>query len=216
MSDRGQVAGVPAARQDPVLRRYPLRRLRLPVGAAQLSLVVPDERAWRREGSWTANVLRGGEPPYWLRVWPAAVAIARQLDRAAALMGVRVLDLGCGLGVPGVAAARAGAEVFFVDREADAVAFATWNAEANRAPAAPRATGRALDWSRDAVPGPFDLVLLSDVSYHPAHHAPLQRQLARALAPTGCVVHADPGRELSSRFVDRLVAAGARTAQWRR
>ena len=209
MTNVAQARGVPEAQKDPVLKRYPLRRLRLPVGSGQLSVVVPDDRAWMRKGTWAAEVLRGKEPPYWCRIWPAAVSIARQLVRSrsdgeeAPLAGVRVLDLGCGVGVPGIQAAQLGAEVCSVDVESDALAFAHWNARMQPgcliAP-----TKQQVDWSVANVAGKFDLVLLSDVTYHKDHHGPICQQLSRVLADGGCVLHADPGRDASTLFLGGL------------
>ena len=51
MSKPPQLPGVPEARQDPRLRRFPLRRLRVPIGAGQTSLVVPYELVRRRQGT---------------------------------------------------------------------------------------------------------------------------------------------------------------------
>ena len=75
------VVSVPEAMTDPRLRRYRLRRLRIPIGAGQVDLVVPDARAWLREGAWVGATERGAEPPYWVNVWPASVAVARCLVR---------------------------------------------------------------------------------------------------------------------------------------
>jgi len=48
--------------------------------------------------------------PYWTRVWPSAIALARELlQRPQLVAGLRVADLGAGLGVAGIAAALAGA-----------------------------------------------------------------------------------------------------------
>jgi len=220
MSELAKMPGVPDAQQDPVLRRYPLRRLRVPVGPGQLSIVIPDDRAWMRQGTWAHDVLRGKEPPYWCRIWPVAVAIARQLVRARgreqdnAFAGMRVLDLGCGLGVPGVQAAGLGAAVTFVDFEADALAFAKWNAAAQPGCEIPPTT-QQVDWALGGVSGSFDLILLSDVTYHRNHHAPLRRQLASALADGGCVLHADPLRELSTSFLAEQRRAFHQTS-WQR
>ncbi|MFE2726901.1 methyltransferase [Kitasatospora sp. NPDC059327] len=76
--------------------------------------------------------------------------------------GARVVDLGCGNGVVGTAAALAspGAELVFVDESHQAVASAEATFRANLGPAAPAAflTADALD--TDAVPaGSVDLVL---------------------------------------------------------
>ena len=70
---------VPAARNDSRLRRYPLRRLRLPMAHGTLDVVVPDAGAWLHTGGWSQRAARGEEPPYWADVWPAAVALARLL-----------------------------------------------------------------------------------------------------------------------------------------
>lgn len=195
--------GVPEARTNELLRRYPLRRRRVPIAGRSISLVVPDEQAHRRKGEWVSGLSRGGEPPYWARIWPAAVAIARELLRGQALDGCSVLDVGCGLGLPGVAAAIRGGRVHFVDREPAALAFAQWNAsaqpEVHEAPDV-----RCIDWRGERVDGRFDLILLSDVTYHASHLAPLRQLLSHALAPSGCVLHAEPGREVSSRFLQDL------------
>ena len=200
MGDSCRAPGVPEAKADPMLRKFPLRRLRLPVGARTLSLVVPDERDWMREGSWAPAVVRGKEPPYWIRIWPAALAAARAIAAAHGLDGLRVLDLGCGLGVPGVQAAGAGAHVTFADLSTDALAFASWNARAQPGCTSPPVSVPP-DWSRDVVEGSFDLLLLSDVSYRLLHHRPLLRHLDACLAKGGAVLHADPHREFASTFL---------------
>jgi len=193
---------VPEAKQHPVLRRFPLRRIRFPLGAGSMSLVIPDVSAWTRAGEWAANMLPNGEPPYWVQIWPASVAMARLLWRRGDLAGKTALDLGCGLGVPGIAAARGGAAVTFADVRPDALAFATWNAARQGNPTAPAAV--EFDWARAVVPGAFDLLLLADVSYRPVHHAALQRHCLQALRPDGVVLHADPLRRESSPFCQWL------------
>jgi predicted nicotinamide N-methyase len=205
---------VALAKAEPKLRRYQLRRLRVPVGARMLDLVVPDARAHRRSGVWVDATLRGAEPPYWCEVWPAAVAAARALA-GWRLAGQKVLDLGCGLGVPGLAAAAHGAEVTFADREADALHFAAWNAGRAHPEGLPART-EVLDWAARVVSGSFAVVVLADVTYRRVHHTPLQRQIAAALAADGVVLHADPGRSDSAPFVAWLQREFATTVAERR
>src|SRR5918999_327995 len=52
--------------------------------------------------------------PYWAILWRSGVALAEELD-GEDLRGRRVLELGCGLAVPSLAAARAGASVLAID-----------------------------------------------------------------------------------------------------
>lgn len=211
---------VPEARQHPRLGRYRLRRLRVPVGAQVLDLVVPDAEHHQRLGAWTATVEGSDEPPYWMQLWPASLAAARLLvrhqrvrlgcatsdsDRAAPC---RVLDLGCGLGLPGIAAASLGAEVCFADLDPDALAFAAWNAtRLHPAGVAPRIC--RFDWDRDRIAGHYDVVVLADVSYRPRHHPGLWQVIRSNLKPGGIVLHADPKRRESDAFVARLSTAFA-------
>jgi len=187
------------------LRRYRLRRLRLPAGATWLDLVVPDGQQWMRAGRWVGAAARGEEPPYWVEIWPASLAVARLLLRGPPLAGRRVLDLGCGLGVAGLAAAGAGAQVTFADRQADALAFAGWNGRRLHPEGQPPRCV-LLDWNRAAVEGRHDVVVLADVTYRTVHHRPLLRQLSGCLAAGGVVVHADPFRGESGAFLAALRA----------
>ena len=58
--------------------------------------------------------------PYWSILWRSGVALARELD-GVALSGLRIVELGCGLGVPSIAAARGGATVLATDTCAEAL-----------------------------------------------------------------------------------------------
>src|SRR5215218_11367546 len=58
--------------------------------------------------------------PYWAELWPSAVALARVVARRP-LTGRRVLELGCGLGLPAIAAALGGGRVLATDWSPDAV-----------------------------------------------------------------------------------------------
>jgi predicted nicotinamide N-methyase len=134
--------------------------------------------------------------PYWSVLWRSGVALARELD-GMSLNGRRVLELGCGLGVPSILAARAGARVLATDVCVEALALLERNAEANGV----RIETAVFDWAdpEDLVrSGPFDLVLAADVLYDPAATAPLLALLPR-LAPEAWV--ADPGREAAKAFV---------------
>ena len=71
--------------------------------------------------------------PYWCEPWPSALAMAEQLlQRRELVAGRSVCELGCGLGLAGLAAAVAGAaEVVLLDREPLALQCALLNAALN-------------------------------------------------------------------------------------
>jgi len=72
-------------------------------------------------------------PPYWAYGWAGGTVLARHmLDRPEVVRGSHVLDLGCGSGVVGIAAAKAGAvRVTASDIDANALAATRLNAALN-------------------------------------------------------------------------------------
>ena len=188
---------VPAALRNPYFRRFELRRHRLSVAGGTLSLVAPQDM----NSTITPENCRQAERdyPYWAAIWPASVAMGRYLLRGPRLEGEVAMDLGCGIGVAGVAAGVAGARPIFVDRSADALRFAQFNADHNGVVDAKRIE---TDWFIDAPAERCDLLLLSDVSYDEKNHQPLMLYVRRCLADGGRVLHADPERAEAGRFLD--------------
>jgi len=135
--------------------------------------------------------------PYWAVLWRSGVALARELD-GAALEGVRVVELGCGLAAPSIAAARAGASVLATDNCPEALDLVAQNANANGA----HVETAAIDWARpDELirRAPFDLVLAADVLYERGSVAQLLSLLPQ-LAPEAWL--ADPGRPAAAAFLE--------------
>lgn len=132
--------------------------------------------------------------PYWAELWPAATALAGALpDR---LDGLRVVELGCGLGVPSLVAAARGAVVTATDWAEDAVELLARNAARNGLDV--RAEVR--DW-REPWPETFDLALAADVLYEHRNVEPLVTRL-RELAPETLVGLA--GRPYEAEFLRLL------------
>ena len=124
------------------------------------------------------------------------MALARELE-SVELHGLRVVELGCGLAVPSIAAARAGADVLATDSDPEALALVTENAQANGV----QVQTAAVDWAQpdDLVRrAPFDLVLAADVLYERAGVAQLLSLLPQ-LAPEAWL--ADPGRSVADAFL---------------
>jgi predicted nicotinamide N-methyase len=136
--------------------------------------------------------------PYWSVLWRSGVALARELD-AEPLAGLRVVELGCGLAAPSLAAARAGADVLATDADSEALDFARRNARLNGL----EIETQRVDWARPVgllARAPFDLALAADVLYERQAAAPLLDLLSR-LAPR--VWLADPGRPAAEAFLEQ-------------
>jgi predicted nicotinamide N-methyase len=148
------------------------------------------------------------EAPYWAELWPSARALA---DAVAArdVHGLRVLEVGCGLGLPALVAAARGADVTASDVDTGALDCVLASA---------RASGLAvavaeLDFAAPsaAVTG-FDLVLAADVLYVDASAAHLAAALAQLLAPHGRALLTCPWRGQADRLAASL-PAGIRVAE---
>ena len=142
--------------------------------------------------------------PYWAELWPSGVALAREVAPRA-LHGARVVELGCGLGLPSMAAARAGGRVLATDWATPALDLLRANAARNGV----SVETERVDWTApDALVarGPFDLVLAADVLYEQRNLEPLLALLPRL---GDAVWLADPGRPPLEAFLD-----GARADGW--
>ena len=138
--------------------------------------------------------------PYWADLWPSAVALADVVARRPP-EGKRVIELGCGIALPGIVAARGGGEVLLTDWSQDAVAFAADNAARNGV----RVRTQVQSWD---VPGPlvvdggWDLVLASDVLYEERNVLPLLAALDELVGPAGEVWLTDPRRRHLPAFLE--------------
>src|SRR5919107_1654477 len=144
----------------------------LNVGGTMLRLLLPpdaeallDEHAFEQE-----EYL-----PYWAELWPSALALAHFVGPRA-LRGARTLELGCGLGLPSLAAAIAGGRVLATDWSPESVAMTARNAERN---------GLAVETLRCSWTAPEPLLPL----------------LPRLVAPRGEVWLAEPGRPPAAAFL---------------
>jgi predicted nicotinamide N-methyase len=143
--------------------------------------------------------------PYWAELWSSGVALAWEMS-VRSLRGARTLELGCGLALPSIAAARAGARVTATDWSPQAVELVAGNAALN---------GVAIEaelhsWgdpSSLVERAPWDLVLASDVLYERGNVELLVPLLPRLVDRRGQVWLTDPGRDPADEFLEAIEAA---------
>ena len=143
--------------------------------------------------------------PYWAELWPSAVALARRAIESD-LAGRHVLEVGCGLGLPAVAAAHAGAFVLATDWAGDALTFVARNAARNGV----RVQTALLAWQHPEALASrrFDIVLGADLLYEERNAVPLLGVLDRVLAREGFALLVDPGRRHAPAFLETARRAG--------
>lgn len=145
--------------------------------------------------------------PYWAKLWPAAPLLASAVVRNPPPRGARVLELGCGSGLVGIAALACGLDVTFSDYIPFAVRLALENAARN---GFPNAAGIILNWKAAARRRDerFPLVLAADVTYDRANLEPLLDVLDKLLAPDGEAWFGDAGRSPAEEFFRRALDRG--------
>jgi len=155
-------------------------------------------KAWELESGVKQNI------PYWITVWPAARLTAEFIgEHPEMAAGKTVLDLGCGGGVAGLAAAKAGAaRVIANDIDPAALAMAELNAALN---------GLELDVAVDNLlsrpPDPdWDLILVADLFYEKSVAEPMLDWLRQALAQRSRVLIADASRPFAPQTGVRVLA----------
>src|SRR4051794_25240203 len=141
--------------------------------------------------------------PYWADLWPSAELLARTLI-GRALRGARVLELGCGLGLPSVAAALAGGRVMSTDWAPEALEAVRRNAERNGI----SLETAVCDWRAPPerlCEASWDLVIAADVVYERRNAEPVCALLERLDTETWL---ADPGRAPCEQLLADLELAG--------
>jgi predicted nicotinamide N-methyase len=143
--------------------------------------------------------------PYWADLWPSARVLAASLlgEHGA---GRRLLEMGCGVGLATVAAMRAGFDVTATDYYDDALHVTRGNAARNlgREPHVRLVNWR--EWPDDL--GTFDVVMAADVLYEKEYASLVTACIARALAPDGVALVADPGRLALPAFRESVIEHG--------
>jgi predicted nicotinamide N-methyase len=138
-----------------------------------------------------ARFSRGEYLPYWVDLWPSARMLGKVILRENWVAGTRALEIGCGLGLPGVVGLAAGLHVTFSDCDRTALCFAAQNARAN---------GfrdfelMPLDWNQPPRGVAFPVVFGSDLIYESRNVEPLVMLVQRVLAPGGVCLITDQDR----------------------
>ena len=139
------------------------------------------------------------------QVWPVGQLLAEAMDTAE-MEGKRILELGCGIGLPSLVLQRRGAEVVASDIHPLAEPFLAYNSALNELPSV---HFRQLGWDK-ALPslGDFDKIIGSDLLYERDHPALLAAVIERHARPQAEIVLSDAGRGHTSLFSREMAALG--------
>lgn len=141
--------------------------------------------------------------PFWADLWPAARMLAKVILRESWAPGTEALELGCGLGLPGIVALSRGTKVTFSDLDHCALHFAADNARRN---GFDDFRTLLLDWRAPPTDLKFPVIFGADLIYEQSHAELLAGVIRQMLAPGGTCWLTDlerlPGRGLHQALTD--------------
>ena len=129
--------------------------------------------------------------PYWADLWPGARMLAKAILHETWTPGTEALEIGCGLGLPGIVALSMGLNVIFSDYDACALRFAGDNARLN---GHVTFQTRQLDWRSPPDDLRVSVLLASDLVYELRNVEPLVAFIKKVLLPGGLCLLTDQDR----------------------
>ncbi len=139
--------------------------------------------------------------PYWADIWPAARVMARVIWNDIDFHGYDVLELGAGLGLPGITAALKGGAITFSDFEEEALKISVANAALNGINNVKTYLG---DWRDFRLKKKYDWILASDILYSSKNNPFAEKVFENNLKKDGVIIIAHADRKATYLSVNRL------------
>lgn len=173
----------------------------VPTRVEGIDILVPDARDVQDKYSRSAEKDAAVIFPYWTRVWPSAIALARFIKANDQIVaGKRILEIGAGIGLPSFIASASALTVKVTDHIPAAVELMKLNIQHT---GSHNMVAGLLDWNT-RIAADADLLLLSDVSYEPASFDPLFDLIERYLAAGSEILLSIPQRIVSGQFYELI------------
>ncbi|PHR27698.1 MAG: methyltransferase [Desulfotalea sp.] len=139
------------------------------------------------------------EFPFWIRLWDAAMILSYVLGAQTETKGKRLLELGAGLGAPGLAAAAAGFDVTLSDYEDIIMDFQKVSAAAS---GLTNVSFSHIDWLNPPEIQPFDVLAGAEILFRDEFFEPLLNVFKNYLKPDGMIYLAhDSKRQSLGKFL---------------
>ncbi|WNJ18692.1 methyltransferase domain-containing protein [Pontibacter sp. G13] len=144
--------------------------------------------------------------PYWAELWPSSIALSEYILQDPEIgPDSYALELGCGIGLCGVAAGKRGAKVIQTDYLPDALKMAEfiWRLNVEAAPDL-----RILDWRNPDPALAADVLIASDVAYEERAFEPLLGAFDKLLKPGGKILLSEPSRKIAENWPEEFPKRG--------
>lgn len=167
---------------DRLKKQYRTEVGQVRIGETTLKILDVDPADETYQDQEAAGLEGKAELPYWTRIWPATMILAKALQGRPVRPGERILELGAGRGLVGLFAAAAGYRVTITDVSVLALEFSRATAELNDLSGI---DWQVLDWTAPTVMPRFDLIVGSEILYMKSQFPAMVSFLKKHLDPTG-------------------------------
>lgn len=138
------------------------------------------------------------------QLWPASKVLARFM-KTMELKDRRILELGCGLGLPSLTLQYRGADITASDYHPVSRDFLQYNCQLNNLSDIPFIQ---LDWNNPPDGEQYDLIIASDVLYDPGQPESLSHAIEKLASPVCKVLLSCPGRGYKNSFSRKMAKLG--------
>ena len=165
-------------------------------GHQSLNIFVPDTVLIQKE-------YHHQHVPYWAQVWHAAVGLCIFLqEHPEYIKNKTVLELGAGLGLPGIVAAATAKQVCISDKSAEAMAIVEKSVLHHQLN---NVSCKVIEWDiieNITIP---EVVLLSDINYEPDAFAALLMMISHLLENSCTIILSTPQRLMAKNFIEQVL-----------
>ncbi len=177
------------------------------IGAADYRIRSLSDRRqyWDPDGRAERAGISSATWPIFGVIWPSGIALAQEMS-SFAWAGMKILEVGCGIGLSSLVLQRLGADITASDYHPLAEEFLRFNSDLNGLP--PIKFHRAPWAGPNPLLGRFDVIVGSDLLYERGHPALLSAFLACHTEAAARVILADPGRSRCGQFSNQMATEG--------
>ncbi|MDW7773353.1 MAG: methyltransferase domain-containing protein [Desulfobulbaceae bacterium] len=176
---------LPAAEQAvyyTIKDRYKVEFEPLQLGSVRLHLLTISDLEQLLDGQ---DALKNvSDFPFWVKLWESAIVLAQFLAGQQYDKGTTMLELGAGLGAPGLAAAAAGCSVTLTDYEELILDFEKVSAAAS---GLDNVEFALLDWKNPPEMKQYDIIIGAEILFREEFFEPLLNVMRKALKPDGVI-----------------------------
>lgn len=163
--------------------KFPVRFETIKISDHSLQILqIADMEAYIDHLEAVSSDQKGVELPFWAKIWPTSILLSYYIQKLPQSTPGPLLEIGAGVGVCGLFAAKHGFEVTISDNNEDALLFSQINILKNDLSSKARVA--LLDFTRDVLPTRFPYIFGSEVLYQEASYQLLVNFLNRHISHT--------------------------------